>query len=121
VASLSRSFVFIWFWLVILAVITGVQLVYRAVTLYSPVLRQTVLRSNARQVTKRELDILNRKCQFGDWFFLHNIGRNIDHFIFSEFVTDVVRVMDYEQNSNNMEMTPLALDKPTNPDKEKSF
>ncbi|CAG0917094.1 unnamed protein product [Notodromas monacha] len=118
----EKIFVFIWFWFVILAVVTGLQIGYRAVTLWSPVLRVNMLRTQARLNSQHELDVVNRKCLFGDWFMLYNLGRNLNHFVFSEFISDLVRVMDYEQNGNVMEMAPLSMpDAPAYVEKEKTY
>jgi hypothetical protein len=100
------SFLFIWFWFVILAIITGLQLVARFATLGSPMVRQMMLRKQARLNTSREVDTVMRKCQFGDWFLLVSLARNLNSFIFGEYLSDLASVMDVDK-SNNVELTPL--------------
>jgi hypothetical protein len=104
----EKIFLFLWFWFIFLAVLSGVQLVFRIATLASPIFRHTLLKYKAQLNSKREVDAVLRKCQFGDWFLLYNLGRNLNGFIFGEFVTDLSKRMSMDNSrSPDMEMSPL--------------
>ncbi|CAG0899696.1 unnamed protein product [Cyprideis torosa] len=107
----EKIYVFIWFWFIILAIITGLSLLYRIALLVSPGLRYKVLQRNCRNLGPSRLETITRKCQYGDWFLLHSLGRNMNSFVFGEFMGDLSRVMDMG-NADTLELRPLKPSAP---------
>jgi len=82
----EKIYVFLWFWFVFLAVVTGIQVVYRISSLAAPFLREFLLRARSRLVQHYKVQRVCRGCRLGDWFILYQLGKNIDPVIFKEFM-----------------------------------
>ena len=82
----EKIYCFLWFWFVIIAVLTGVQMIYRLVTIFVPALRGLLLRAKARMLPDYEVNAVNKKCKLGDWFLLYQLGKNIDPMVFKSFL-----------------------------------
>ena len=115
----EKIYVFLWFWFVILAVITALQVnfiqkgfpqislfilqvTYRLVTCFMPALRTNLLRARAK-LSKSPLQVtaICRRFGLGDWFVLYQLGKNIDPLIYREFINDLyqqLRDRDEERN-----------------------
>ncbi|EEB14301.1 Innexin inx2, putative [Pediculus humanus corporis] len=87
----EKIYVFLWFWFVILSVLTGLSLIYRAAVVMLPQLRQTLLRARSRLAPHDKIAQIARKCQIGDWFILYQLGANIDPLIYRELVEDLCK------------------------------
>ncbi len=44
----EKIYVFLWFWFIIITIVTGVQIVYRLITMFTPRLREVLMRARAR-------------------------------------------------------------------------
>jgi len=98
----EKIYVFLWFWFVILAVITALQVTYRLVTCFMPAMRTNLLRARAK-LSKSPLQVtaICRRFGLGDWFVLYQLGKNIDPLIYREFINDLyqqLRDRDEERN-----------------------
>ena len=63
----EKIYVFLWFWFIIVSIITGVQALYRLITVASPKLRFLLMRARARLANYHQVDIICQKCNVGDW------------------------------------------------------
>lgn len=95
----EKIYVFLWFWLVFLAVVTGMQVVYRLMSLALPFVREFLLRARARLVQQYKIQRICRGCRLGDWFILYQLGKNIDPIIFKEFMEKLYDRMDGSKES----------------------
>jgi len=95
----EKIYVFLWFWLVFLAVVTGVQVVYRICSLLLPCMREFLLRARARLVQSYKVQRVSGGCKLGDWFLLYQLGKNMDPVIFKEFMEKLyLRVYDPKES-----------------------
>lgn len=90
----EKIYVFLWFWFIILAVLSGLSLAYRAAVVVWPKLRLILLRARARLSPHTQIETIARKCQIGDWFVLYQLGKNIDPLIYKELVADLADKLD---------------------------
>ncbi|KAG0710313.1 Innexin inx2 [Chionoecetes opilio] len=81
----EKIFIFLWFWYIIVAVLTGIGLLYRIVT-FHPTVRRFMLRTRARLTPAIAVDQVANKCYYGDWFFLTSLAKNMDPLIFKDFM-----------------------------------
>ena len=81
----EKVFIFLWFWYVILAILTGIDLVIRGITLAVPKVRHFFLKKRAgRNLDYDQVETVFRRCQIGDWFILMLISNNINQTTFQE-------------------------------------
>ena len=85
----EKIYVFLWFWFIIVAIVTGLFLIYRLVVLFGSQLRMHLLRTEARLASGNEVELVADKCQIGDWFVLLLLGKNINPFVFKEIICDL--------------------------------
>ncbi|XP_046399473.1 innexin inx2 [Ischnura elegans] len=94
----EKIYVFLWFWFVVLSVITGVAILYRAAVVLGPQVRTYLLRARSRLAPHDQIETITRKCQIGDWFVLYQLGKNIDPLIYKELVADLAAKLDGKDN-----------------------
>lgn len=85
----EKIYVFLWFWFIIVSVISGVSLIYRIMTIFGPQVRMYLLRAKSRLSDQRHIDTIAQKCQIGDWFVLYQLGKNMDPLIYRELIQDL--------------------------------
>lgn len=84
----EKLYIFLWFWFIIVAVISGVGLIYRIAT-FTKSFRQVLLRTRSRLAASENVEAVSRKCHIGDWFVLYQLAKNMDPLIYKEFITDL--------------------------------
>uniref|UniRef100_A0A1B6L2T6 Innexin n=1 Tax=Graphocephala atropunctata TaxID=36148 RepID=A0A1B6L2T6_9HEMI len=90
----EKIYVFLWFWFILLTLITGVSLIYRTAVVLGPQVRLYLLRARSRLSPQEQIETIARKCQIGDWFVLYQLGKNIDPLIFKELISDLAKKLD---------------------------
>merc|ERR1712241_1289133 len=94
-------YVFLWFWFVFLAIVTAIQVVYRLAVLFTPCMREYLLRARARLAPMYQIQAICRKFKLGDWFILYQLGKNIDPMIFREFIKDLYEKLENEKQDGS--------------------
>jgi len=74
----EKIYIFLWFWFVFLAIISGIILIYRFVIIFFPHLRYVTLRSRARLTDRNHLRLVMEVAKIGDWFLLYLLCKNMD-------------------------------------------
>lgn len=90
----EKIYVFLWFWFVILAVVSGLVLVYRSVLFLWPPARFHVLRSRARLTSAAYLQRVLDRCQLGEWFVLDLLAKNVDAVHYRDFISDLEKQLE---------------------------
>lgn len=108
----EKIFIFIWFWLVVVAVISGVALLYRLAVLLGPQIRVALITAKGGKSTKRSdveaiLDpaSLGFMEKVGDWLILYFICKNLDTLT----VNDLIRHLHKSEAGNNSNTETLKL------------
>ncbi|PSN34616.1 Innexin shaking-B [Blattella germanica] len=103
----EKIYIFLWFWFIILAILTCILVSYRIAILFSPALRRRLLKLHYRRlITDDDIDTIVSHTRIGDWFLLYMIGNNIDSRIFQEVFHQFAE--DLEGERNTMEKTRLT-------------
>lgn len=79
----DKIYLFLWFWLIILSVITGLNLWYRFLIIFSRRMRYFVLKSRCRSDDVNE--VVNN-VKVSDWFIIYTIAKNIDCVLFERVI-----------------------------------
>jgi len=90
--------VFLWFWFIILSILSGLSLLYRAAVVLGPKLRNVLLRARSRLSPHDQVKIISDKCQIGDWFVLYQLGKNIDPLVYKQLVADLATKLQGKEN-----------------------
>jgi len=91
----EKIYIFIWFWLLLLGVLSFLVLVYRVVIIFSPYIRAFVLRLRYRRVKRECIEMVIGKSYVGDWFLIYLMGQNIDSVIFKDVLHELAKKLGY--------------------------
>lgn len=84
----EKLYVFLWFWFIILAVLSTLVLIFRFVTIMWPASRTYLLRLRCSVVDKKDLHVVMKHITLGDWFLIYLLSKNIDSVYFKEIIHD---------------------------------
>ena len=112
----EKIYIFIWFWLVLLASVTAAFLIYRTAVIIAPGIRVSLISVKGGKSTKSEdveeiieLRSLTFLERLGDWFLLNLMCRNLN----SLLVNDLIKQLRKEEkcdNSTNVTTETLRLE-----------
>jgi len=112
----EKTFIFIWFWLVFVAVCTGLFLIFRLATLLGKQIRVGLITIHGGKSCRRsdveailEPASLTFTEKLGDWFLLHLICKNLNVLL----VNDLIRALHKsEEGNSNTETLPMVKLRP---------
>jgi len=87
----EKIYIFLWFWFFALALISGLALFYRLVTLLVPKFRLVLLRFRSRMCAREFVEKVNSRSSIGDWFFIYRLGCSIDSTYFSKIIAHLAK------------------------------
>ncbi|KAJ3643044.1 hypothetical protein Zmor_025782 [Zophobas morio] len=109
----EKIYIFLWFWFIILAVFSGLAMVYSAAVVLLPSTREMILKRKYRFGAPNAVDTIVRKTQVGDFLLLHLLGQNMNVMVFGEILDEFVRRLNFGSNCNlpsapsTLEMSPI--------------
>ncbi|KAG6460032.1 innexin inx3 [Manduca sexta] len=110
----EKIFIFLWFWFIILSVVSGLALAYSAAVILLPSTRETILKRRFRFGTPNGVEALVRKTQVGDFLLLHLLGQNMSLRVFGEVLDELSRRLHLGSNApsapSTLEMAPIYPD-----------
>lgn len=111
----EKIFILIWFWLVILAILSAVTVIYSVTIIFLPSIREMVLRKRFRYGSHSAIATLVQKTQIGDFLLLHLLSQNVNYVIFSEILEEVIARLNIEGRGtpsapSTIEMSPMYSD-----------
>merc|ERR1712110_1012922 len=95
----EKIYIFLWFWFILLASITGMFLLYRLGVLFGAGIRTAMIQARSGRVSRDKIsDILsepglNYFQQVGDFFLLYLIAKNMDEVGMKELITELHSVL----------------------------
>jgi len=100
-------FLVLYFWYVLLFTLSAIYVLYRITTIALPQLRAVVLnvKINKRPWGQQGM-LVNRvlsHCDIGDWFLLEQIGQNVNHLFFREFLKSLDIRRSRNDSKNELE------------------
>lgn len=85
----EKIYVTLWFWLIILACLTSVYLIYMVAIVTLPGLRRNMVMRKAKKEKKDQAFHLVEKSSIGDWFMIFLISRNMDRTMYNIFIEEI--------------------------------
>lgn len=107
----EKIYTFLWFWFVVLAVITGLGLLWRLLTM---LLHARSLAFN-KWVFKMACPgkhnpwavlSVTKEYHFGDWLFLYYIAKNLDDILFTELMLSLAQNLDRHKSQPRLARVP---------------
>lgn len=90
----EKIYIVLWFWFIILTVLTSLCIIYRGVLLGWPRLRYLALRGVARLTPGEQLKSVLKRTSYGDWFVIFLLAQNMDSINFRDFLFQLTSEMD---------------------------
>lgn len=92
----EKIYIFLWFWFLILGVLTLGCVLYRVIIIMSPRMRVYLLRIRFRLIRSDDIRTIVRYSKMGDWFLFYMLGENVDSMIFRDVMHELAhRVGQY--------------------------
>ncbi|XP_034947390.1 innexin inx3 [Chelonus insularis] len=87
----EKIFIFLWFWFIVLAIMSGLALLYSMAVVLLPSTREAILRKRFKFNASSEVSNLVRETQVGDFLLLHLLGQNMNMMTFNEVLDELCR------------------------------
>jgi hypothetical protein len=82
-----------WFWLIGLAMVSALVLLYRVLSVINPVCQRLLLAKTIHgkgdPKLRRAMVFVHRHCQPGDWFVLCQLRKNMNPFFYHQFIREL--------------------------------
>lgn len=91
----EKIYIFLWFWFIIVAILSGLAILYRFLLIIVPRLRAMQLTIQARLTESVDVKVVTNESGFGDWFLLHQLGESIDSDYFDVVIQSLARSEKY--------------------------
>ncbi|KAA0201479.1 innexin [Hyalella azteca] len=105
----EKIFVFLWFWFVLLIILSFISFLYRALLFCVPAVRKGLLLRRSNLKFKSTLNTLGSYLLYGDYFILYLVSKNVDIMAFTELLEDLAAESRGARNPSAgfPEMVPL--------------
>uniref|UniRef100_A0A8D8X0C2 Innexin n=2 Tax=Cacopsylla melanoneura TaxID=428564 RepID=A0A8D8X0C2_9HEMI len=100
----EKIYVFLWFWFLILGLLTLFNVIYRVIIISSPRMRVYLLRMRFRLIRREAVETLVRRSKMGDWFLFYMLGENIDSVIFRDVMHDLAARLASHPNKSGLQI-----------------
>lgn len=111
----EKIFIFLWFWFIILSVLSGLALLYSTVIAVHPPIRETVLKRLFKFRAPGGVKTIVAKTRVGDFLLLHLLGQNLCSSVFRELLRELSTTLNgsnmYPTVPCTLEMTPISPQK----------
>ncbi|XP_040576797.1 innexin inx2 [Lepeophtheirus salmonis] len=96
----EKIYIFLWFWFIFVAVFTAIHLLLKTVSLISGDFRLFSLNNVASSITRDDLKVVLKKCNYGDWFVLMQLGKLIQPITYHNLLLDIRDRLDKKRAEN---------------------
>jgi hypothetical protein len=96
----EKTYIFLWFWFICLAILTAIVLVFRIIMIVTPSLRPRLMHARNRMVPLEAVESVSRKVSIGDWWVLYMLGRNIDPQIYRDVIVEFSKKNETAHSNN---------------------
>jgi len=93
----EKTYIFIWFWYIILLIMLVGLIIYRALIIMVPRVRAQILNARNRMVPRDVAFAISKHLDIGDWWLVYMLGRNLDPIIYKDVLTQLVEDIPEEE------------------------
>lgn len=95
----EKIFLFLWFWIVSLSILTAFALLYKLVVFSITALRVALLRVSFANVRGEHFRLIVENGDLGDYLFIYLLGQNMDQLSFNDIIIELVSRFQKKQIS----------------------
>lgn len=95
----EKTYIFIWFWFMILASLLTILVIYRVCMIMSPKLRTRIFHAKNFGLPYEVSRTITRKTDIGDWWILSMLGTNMDSIIFKEMISELSKRIEVKSSN----------------------
>lgn len=107
----EKIYTFLWFWFILLAIITGIDVLVRVLIIMMPPVRTFLLSSRlSGKNNDDDADVITQRCSIGDWLLVDFLSKNMDTMVFSTFAKKLAKDLSYGRRLSGpqvSETTPM--------------
>lgn len=86
----EKIYLFLWFWFVLMFVVSALQMIFEIAIFAIPSFRSMIIaRQTGAYSTGEMKKYIEQDCNHGDWFILHQIGKNTNKNFFYQLVKNL--------------------------------
>lgn len=97
----EKVYVFLWFWLVLLSVLSIFSIIYHIFILITPSMTKSMLRSRSMHQHDLPLEEMGKHFELGDWKLLYILSKNMEPLVFGEFLREVYKAIKRAKDRND--------------------
>ncbi|XP_075973856.1 innexin inx2-like [Anticarsia gemmatalis] len=90
----EKIFVILWFWLIILTLVSTLAVLFRILVLSSRHLRTVMIAGQLRYMKKSVIYRVVKHFSYGDWFILYLLGKNMNPLIYKDLMVELSKEVD---------------------------
>ncbi|CAG5095235.1 Similar to inx1: Innexin inx1 (Schistocerca americana), partial [Cotesia congregata] len=87
----EKTYIFIWFWYIILSIFLVGLMIYRAGLIFMPSVRPYVLKYSGRLLSIETCSNISKKLDLGDWWLLYILQSNMDSLVYRELLEELTK------------------------------
>ncbi|ALC49474.1 inx5 [Drosophila busckii] len=103
----EKIFVCLWCWFLLMAIMSGLNLLCRLIMIASRTLRELMIRSQLRFMTKQHVQRVFRELTIGDWFLLMKVSVNVNPMLFRDLMEELCQLRALQSMSSASSVTLL--------------
>ncbi|CAK1596461.1 unnamed protein product [Parnassius mnemosyne] len=90
----EKIFIILWFWLVVLAFMSTVAVLFRILVFCLPPLRSIMIMGRLKYVKRRSVSKIIKHFSFGDWFVLHLLSKNVNQIVYRDLILELSKDLE---------------------------
>ncbi|EDW07396.1 innexin inx5 [Drosophila mojavensis] len=98
----EKIFVCLWCWFLLMAFMSGLNLLCRLAMMLSRTLRELMIRSQLRYMTKQHVQHVFRDLTIGDWFLLMKVSVNVNPMLFRDLMDELCELRSIRSSTSSL-------------------
>jgi len=113
----EKIYLGLWFWFIFLAAIGSIQMLYELIIIALPAIRLNLTLLTMGSNDSEKITDFLYSCNFADWFFLNQIGKNTEKKFYREFIKGLAEdhELQFQEELKNQQEGNLVELKVDNP------